>query len=171
MNPEHQAKKEHQVKSDHQVTDQPPLSSNEAKALCQNIFATSNELISLLEEETTLLRNAKTKHISPLNVRKDALTAALSHHMEKFKQHADQVRQLAPQELQNLEQQRSHFQKSIETNHAALIAVQAVSERILQTVADKVSRKQGGPEVYTAGGQVTQAGIKRSAAINVDTAL
>jgi hypothetical protein len=81
------------------------------------------------------------------------------------------VRTLAPNEIKHLEQQRNHFRKSIESNHAALVAMQAVSERILQTVAEKVSKKQSGPEVYTNGGQVTNAGVRRSAAINVDTVL
>ena len=147
------------------------MTSDEARSLCQNLFATTNELISLLEEETLLLRKAKTTQITPLNVHKEALTTKLSHYMDQFKQNADQVSQLAPEALKKLEQQRAQFQKSIETNHAALIAMQAVSERILQTVSEKVSAKQGGPEVYTAGGQVTHAGVKRHAAINVDTAL
>lgn len=147
------------------------LSAEQAKELCQHLFSTTSELISLLEEETSLLRKAKTREISPLHIRKDALTATLQHHMGKFQAHADEVRALAPAELKNLEQQRSHFKKSIESNHAALIAMQAVSERILQTVAEKVSKKQSGPEVYTSGGQVTNAGVRRSAAINVDTAL
>lgn len=147
------------------------ISKEEAAILCQHLFNTTNELIAVLEEETSLLRQAKTKEIAPLHIRKDALTAALSHHMEKFQKHAGELRALAPDELNNLQNQRSHFKKSIETNHAALIAVQAVSERILQTVADKVAKKQGGPEVYTAGGQVTNSGVKRGAAINVDTVL
>lgn len=147
------------------------MTNEQAQTLCQNLFATTNELISLLEEETLLLRKAKTTQITPLNVHKEALTTTLSHYMDQFKQNADQVRQLAPDALTKLEQQRIEFQKSIETNHAALIAMQAVSERILQTVSEKVSAKQGGPEVYTAGGQVTHAGVKRHAAINVDTAL
>ena len=147
------------------------LSLEEAKTLCNGIFVTTNELISVLDEETNQLRKAKTNDIGQLSIRKDALTATLSHYMEKFRTHANEMRQLAPDELKNLESQRSHFQKSIESNHAALVAMQAVSERILQTVSDKLSRKQGGPEVYTAGGQVTTSGIKRSAAINVDRAL
>lgn len=148
-----------------------PLSQEEARTLCNGIFVTTNELISVLDEETSELRKAKTSAINHLTIRKDALTATLSHYMEKFKTHADEMRQLAPEDLKNLESQRTHFQKSIESNHAALVAMQAVSERILQTVSDKVSRKQGGPEVYTAGGQMTTSGIKRSAAINVDRAL
>ena len=147
------------------------LSIEEAKTLCKGIFVTTNELISVLDEETNHLRKAQTGVIDQLSVRKDALTTTLSHYMEKFKTHATEMRQIAPAELKELEAQRSHFQKSIESNHAALVAMQAVSERILQTVSDKVSRKQGGPEVYTSGGQVTTSGVKRSAAINVDRAL
>ncbi len=149
----------------------PPLSKDEAETLCRHLLDTTNELISLLEQETSLLRKAQTKEISPLHARKDALTATLSHHMARFQQHADEMRSLVPGDLKNLQDQRAHFTKSIEANHAALIAMQAVSERILQTVATKVAKKQGGPEVYTAGGQVTNAGRPRTAAINVDTAL
>lgn len=147
------------------------MTKDDATNLCQHLFNTTNELIALLEEETTLLRKAKTKEITPLHIRKDALTATLQHHMTKFQTHAEEVRRLAPAELKHLEQQRGHFRKSIESNQAALIAMQAVSERILQTVSEKVAKKQNGPEVYTPGGQVTNAGVRRSAAINVDTAL
>ena len=159
------------MSGDQQAQFQPPLSSEEAKSLCNNLLITTNELISLLDEETHCLRKANTSSLSALTLRKDALTATLAHHMEKFKTHASDLRSTLPEELKSLEAQRHHFQKSIEANHAALIAMQAVSERLLQTVADKVSAKQNGPSVYTKGGQMTTAGVKRSAAINIDTAL
>ncbi len=147
------------------------ISSAEAKSLCNNLLITTSELITLLDEETQLLRKANTDELSSLTIRKDALTATLSHHMEKFRSHANEMKSMVPEELLSLEEQRMQFQKSIESNHAALIAMQAVSERILQTVSDKVSAKQNGPSVYTPGGQMTTAGTKRSAAINIDTAL
>lgn len=147
------------------------MTREEAQNLCLQLFNTTQELITLLDQETNLLRKAKTEQITPFHVRKDALTATLSHHMTKFKSNADLMRQLAPDELQSLQLQKSDFQKSLESNHAALSAMQAVSERILQTVATKLSKKQGGPEVYNAGGHVGNAGVTRRAAINIDTAL
>ena len=154
-----------------QTATQQDLTMSKANALCEALLRTTNELIELLDEETRLLRKANTAELSSMSVRKDALSATLTHHMDKFKTHTQTLRSLVPGALKTLEAQRLEFQKSIESNHAALIAMQAVSERILQTVADKVSRQQSGPEVYTNGGQMTRAGVKRSAAINVDTAL
>ncbi len=146
-------------------------SREEAQNLCINLFNTTNELISLLDEETSLLRKAKTSEISPLQIRKESLTATLSHYMAVFTRNADEVREYAPESLKDLQNQRGNFQKSIEANHSALVAMQAVSERILQTVAEKVAQKEGGPEVYTPAGGVTNAGAKRSAAISIDTTL
>lgn len=146
-------------------------SKEEAQTLCANLLNTTNELISLLDDETSLLRKAKTNEIEPINLRKDALTTTLSHYMERFRNNTEVIRELAPDELSNLQNQRNQFQKSIEANHNALIAMQAVSERILQTVSEKVTKKQSGPEVYTANGNVTNNGVKRSAAITIDTAL
>ena len=146
-------------------------SSEEAAELCNNLMNTTNQLISLLDEETGLLRKAKTSEISPLQVRKESLTATLSHYMSLFQRNAEQVRALAPDGMQDLQKQRDQFRKSIEANHCALVAMQAVSERILQTVADKVSERESGPEVYTPAGSVTNAGVKRSAAITIDTTL
>lgn len=147
------------------------VTQQDARLLCEQLFNTTNELISLLEQETSLLRKAKTSELATFHVRKDALTATLSHHMNRFKANTELVRELAPDELKNLQNQRSQFQKSIEANHAALTAMQAVSERILQTVSSKVAKKKSGPDVYTAGGQLTRSGAKPAAPINVDTAL
>ncbi len=147
------------------------MTKDQAQKLCLQLFNTTQELIALLDQETNLLRKAKTEEITPFHVRKDALTATLGHHMSKFKNNAEIMRQLAPEELKSLQMQKAEFQKSIESNHAALTAMQAVSERILQTVATKLSKKQSGPEVYNAGGHVGNAGVTRRAAINIDTAL
>lgn len=147
------------------------LTKQDAQHLCEQLYNTTHELISLLDQETDLLRKAKTQEITPFHVRKGALTATLSHHMARFQNNADQMRQLAPDELKNLQNQKKEFQRSIEANHAALTAMQAVSERILQTVASKAAKKQNGPEVYNAGGHVGNAGVQRSAAINIDTNL
>lgn len=147
------------------------LSKQDAQQLCEQLYNTTHELITLLDQETDLLRKAKTQEITPFHVRKGALTATLSHHMSKFQNNVDLMRQLAPDELSNLQNQKAEFQKSIQANHAALTAMQAVSERILQTVATKVAKKKNGPEVYNAGGHLGNAGVKRSAAINIDTNL
>jgi len=146
-------------------------SGEEAQNLCVNLYNTTNELISLLDEETGLLRKAQTSEISKMQIRKESLTATLSHYMDMFRRQADEIRELAPESLKDLQKQRDHFQKSIEANHGALSAMQAVSERILQTVSQKVSERESGPEVYTPAGGVTNAGVKRTAAITIDTTL
>ncbi len=142
-----------------------------AEALCTRLMSATADLISVLDRETSLVRKAKTTDITALTLRKQALATTISREMVLFRINADFIKSVAPERIRELKDQQKQFKKSLETNHDALAAVKAVSEQILQTVANKVSQKQGGPEVYGQDANMSTTQSPPSAAISIDRAL
>lgn len=145
--------------------------SDEAKALCTRLLETSAELVDLLDRETAMLKQGKPGQISTIYVRKSALNTLLTHDMLAFRRDAEFISMAAPDEISALRDRHGQLQKSINSNQDALIAMKAVSESLLHTIAAKASSTVSGPEVYGKGANVSVGAPARPAAISVNTVL
>ena len=152
--------------------DIPRIETAEAvKALCARLLETTAELVGLLDRETALLKQGKPRDIKSLYVRKSALSAVLTRDMSVFRRDADFIMMAAPDEIAAIKDQHAQLQKSIDANQDALVAMKAVSESLLQTIAAKASARTSGPEVYGQDADVSTAEPARPAAISVNTVL
>ncbi|MGI9381596.1 MAG: hypothetical protein ACR2PO_00455 [Methyloligellaceae bacterium] len=142
-----------------------------AEALCARVLGTISDLVGVLDRETDLLRRNKPQEITALHVRKSALSTAMTHDMALLKRDADYIKMAAPDHIEAIKERQSLFQKSLAANYDALAAMRAVSESLLRTIADTVSARRSGPEVYGKGAEVSGMTPKRPAAISVDTTL
>lgn len=150
----------------------PRISTPEAaQALCSRLLETSAELVDLLDRETAMLKQGKPSEISTVQVRKSALNAMLIHDMMTFRRDAEYISMAAPDEIEAIKARHGHLQKSINANQDALIAMKAVSESLLHTIASKASTTVAGPETYGKGANVTVGAPARPAAISVNTVL
>ncbi len=142
-----------------------------AQALCAGLLETTAELVGLLDRETALLKQGKPRDIKSLYVRKSALNAMLTRDMTVFRRDVDFIMMAAPDEIAAIKDQHAQLQKSIDANQDALIAMKAVSESLLHTIAAKLSARTSGPEVYGHDADVSSASPARPAAISVNTVL
>lgn len=143
----------------------------DAKALCKRLLETSAELVDLLDRETTMLKQGKPSQIGAVHVRKSALNALMTHDMNKFRRDAEYIQMAAPDEIEAIKQRHGQLQKSINANQDALVAMKAVSESLLHTIAAKANSTVSGPEVYGKGANLTIGTPGRPAAISVNTVL
>lgn len=155
-----------------QTDDIPRIETTEAaQALCKRLLETSAELVDLLDRETALLKQGKPSQTDALYLRKSALNAILTRDMSAFRRDAEFITMAAPDEISTLKERHSQLQKSINANQDALVAMKAVSESLLHTIAAKASERVSGPEVYGKGADVSSAAPARPAAISINTVL
>ncbi|MGE3626831.1 MAG: hypothetical protein AB7G34_10710, partial [Hyphomicrobiales bacterium] len=91
--------------------------------------------------------------------------------MESQRRDAAFVRMAAPARVEAIRDQHDSLQRALTENQDALIAMKAISEQLLRTIASKVSRPDAGPEVYGRNAGMTGGLPTRTSAISVDTAL
>jgi len=153
-------------------SDTPRIStSEEAQNLCTRLLETSAELVDLLDRETAMLKQGKPSQIGIVHVRKAALNALLTHDMLVFRRDAEFISMAAPEEIAAIKDRHGQLQKSINSNQDALIAMKAVSESLLHTIASKASSTVSGPETYGKGAGVSVGAPARPAAISINTVL
>ena len=142
-----------------------------AQALCARLLETTAELVGLLDKETAMLKQGKPREIGSLYVRKSALNAMLTRDMSVFRNDADFITMAAPEEISAIKDQHTQLQESINANQDALVAMKAVSESLLHTIAAKASARTSGPETYGQDADVSTGTPARPAAISVNTVL
>jgi hypothetical protein len=145
--------------------------SEDAQALCARLLETTAELVDLLDRETAMLKQGKPREIGSLHVRKSALNAMLTRDMTVFRRDADFIIMAAPEEISAIKTQHTQLQKSINANQDALVAMKAVSESLLHTIATKASARTSGPETYGQNADASTSAPTRPAAISVNTVL
>ena len=152
--------------------DQPLTDTAEAaEALCDRLMDHTGDLMSLLDRETALLQRGKAHEITALQARKTALSSAMMRDMEVFRRDADFVRAAAPARVDAIRDQHQHLQRSLRINQDALVAMKAVTESLLHTIAAKAGEQRTGPEVYGKDAGLSGSAPVGPAAISVDTTL
>lgn len=123
-------------------------SASEASALCDRLMEYTGEMIEVLERETAMLRSGKLNDIAAIGARKAAISMTLTQDMAVFRREAEFIRSALPERIDAIREQHLALQKSLTANHDALAAMKAVSESMLQSVANKIGEQTAGPSVY-----------------------
>ncbi len=142
-----------------------------AEELCTNLIETTADLISVLERETQLVKNAASKDFTAITARKHALSITLMRNMETLKAHAAYIKAAVPDQVIILQEQQDQFHRSLEINHSALTAMKAVSEGLLQTIANKSGKHRSGPQVYNNEAGFTSSIKSKTGPVSLDTTL
>ncbi|MEM8685652.1 MAG: hypothetical protein AAGF72_19735 [Pseudomonadota bacterium] len=142
-----------------------------AQALCRRLHETTTDLIDLLDRETAMLRKGKAGELESVHVRKAALNALITRDMSVFKRDAEFITMAAPHEINALKEQHAQFQKSLDANRDALVAMKAVSESLLHTIATRAKAQTSGPEVYGKDADVSVGNAAGRSAISVNSVL
>ncbi|MGH1349462.1 MAG: hypothetical protein ACRBBN_01455 [Methyloligellaceae bacterium] len=142
-----------------------------AEELCTSLIETTADLISVLERETQLVKNAASQDFSAITTKKHALSITLMRNMETLKAHAAYIKSVVPEQVTILKEQQDQFHRSLEINHSALTAMKAVSEGLLQTIANKSARHHGGPQVYNNEAGFNSAIKQKAGPVSLDTTL
>lgn len=143
----------------------------EAEKLCLRLIDTTADLISVLEQETQLVKKAMSDDFTALTVRKQALSVMMMKDMDILKTNSTYIKMAVPEQVSILKEQQDHFHRSLAINHRAISAMKAVSEELLQTIADKTAKKKGGPTTYNNNAAYNNSDRKTSRPVALDTSL
>lgn len=142
-----------------------------AEALCACLMKTVGDLIDLLDQETAVLRRGGMTELTALQMRKAALNATLMRDVARFRGDLVYLREAAPGRLADLKIRFQSFERTLETNQAALAAMRSISDSLLKAIAAKTASAQAGPEVYGKNAATACAQPRRPTAISVDRSL
>lgn len=142
-----------------------------AEALCSRLMKTTAELIDLLDQETALLRRGGISELAALHMRKAALNATLMRDIARFRGDLVYLRATAPGRLAELKSRFQSFERTLETNQAALAAMRSISDSLLKAIAAKSASAQAGPEVYGKNAAAASTQPRRPTAISIDRTL
>lgn len=142
-----------------------------AEALCACLMKTAGELIDLLDQETAVLRRGGMTELAGLQMRKAALNATLMRDVARFRGDLVYLRAAVPGRLAELKSRFQSFERTLETNQAALAAMRSISDSLLKAIAAKSASAQAGPEVYGKNAAAACAQPRRPTAISIDRSL
>ncbi len=122
-----------------------------AEAFCFRLGDTIRNLKSVLEKETTLMRQHKMSQISVLQPDKSSLSTTFQSELLQLRSQASALSRLAPVPLAGLRQDLAVLDEALRENQNLLESGLAVSKKIARRIAEKTTELSRGPAVYGPG--------------------
>jgi hypothetical protein len=121
----------------------------------ERFVALVDDLIAVIEEETSLVRAGRLRDAAPLERRKSTLAQDFAHATSRIK--SLDLARTAPQAAQALRPSQERFEALLQSNQTVLATAHAVSEGILRGVSGELARKAA-PSTYGASGRTNAPG-------------
>jgi hypothetical protein len=121
----------------------------------ERFVALVDDLIAVIEEETSLVRAGRLRDAAPLERRKSTLAQDFAHATSRIK--SLDLARTAPQTAQALRPSQERFEALLQSNQTVLATAHAVSEGILRGVSGELARKAA-PSTYGASGRTNAPG-------------
>lgn len=115
----------------------------------------ASRLITLLGQETVLLRQMKIKDIAALQDEKLALTRAYEARMRDLSNNSGELDAVDQAIRDELRATVNRFEDAAKANAIAVHAAQEANQRLMQAIVDIVSERRGRTEGYAADGTST----------------
>jgi predicted phosphohydrolase len=130
----------------------PSVSSiTDARKLADGMLKAMNELLELIERETTLVRAGKIADAMRLETQKTELSKRYVSHVSLLKGSHLYMKRTTPDLLTALERHHETFRAMLQVNLTVLATAHAISEAIIRGVNAEVQKKRA-PSTYTAAG-------------------
>lgn len=139
----------------------------EARDLCQRLAETMTRLQEIMTEETACVRQHGFTRLEELHAEKTRLSKSYMQDFALFRANANSLAELAGEMMPRLRQAHDSLQQATRDNLTAIAAARAVSEGLLQTIADEVQKKRQPVTAYTATG-ATASSRRHNPAIAVN---
>jgi len=129
--------------------------AEDAQAAVKQFASTIGALLSLVEQETSLVRTGRTRQAVLLEPQKNDLARAYMKDSARISANRRTLARHIPNELRILADLHRELQARLKTNMTVLATAHAVSEDIIRGVASEMQRKAS-PSTYGAAGRATQ---------------
>ena len=141
-----------------------------AEALVDRATASLDQLLEIIMRETRLVREGRLVEVADLEEEKAQLVRSYAQMMDAIRGYRELLSRFAPAAVDRLRKRHLLFRAELQINMAALATARAVSESLVQGVADSVTRQRR-PQAYTAKGGMQRARPENAGGIAVDKAL
>jgi hypothetical protein len=149
----------------------PPIATPaDARKLAEELLDVMSKLLSVIEEETALVRAGKVREAMQLEQQKTALSGRYVTAIETLRVAQQHLSQVAPDLLASLRRHHETFRAMLQINLTVLATAHAVSEGILRGVNAEVQRRNM-PNTYTAAGQRATPGPRHITPLAVSRSL
>jgi hypothetical protein len=142
----------------------------EARRLAENMMNVMNELLAVIEQETTLVRAGHVREAILLEARKSELSRRYIAMISLLKASQPYLAKATPDLLSALRKHHDVFRAMLQVNLTVLATAHAVSEGIIRGVNTELQRRNI-PQTYTARGQQAQPGRMNMTPIVVNRSL
>ena len=143
-------------------------SPDDVQRLLGAIEQIMDSLDAVLIEETDLLRDGKLDEALELVEAKNQLSIQYMLLQKAVTANASMVKQLAPQDAEQLTRRHYMFQNTLQSNLAVVSTAREVSAELVGGLNQKV-QQQGQAQIYGRSGQVPQQ-AKQQHGLSIDTA-
>ena len=169
MNPQAQRQPAPKPASNPASGPSPATNPIEARRLADGLMGVMNDLLSLIERETELVRGGKLREAMTLGPHKTELSNRYVGSLGQLKVSHKFLQQSAPDLLAALHRHHGVFRSMLQVNLQVLATAHAVSENIVRGVNAEIQRRNV-PNTYTAAGrraapsprQLTPLSVSRS---------
>src|SRR5262249_46224331 len=149
----------------------PPVTTvAEARKLAEETLDVMSKLLTLVEQETELVRAGKLREAMQLEQQKSELSRRYATAVETLRVAQEHLTQVAPDLLASLRRHHDTFRAMLQINLTVLATAHAVSEGIIRGVNAEVQRKNM-PNTYTAAGQRAAPGPRHATPLAVSRSL
>jgi hypothetical protein len=132
----------------------PVASPAEAEALLKHLIDVMDALLGTVEEETELVRAGKLIEASKLEPTKAELSRMYVADTSRIKASQGYLARTTPEMVDDLRKRHDEFRALLQMNLTVLATAHAVSESIMRSVSNELSRKAT-PQAYGATGKAT----------------
>jgi len=145
-------------------------SSSDAQAATAQLASTIGALLTLIDQETALLRAGQVRQAAALDTRKGDLARSYVADSARVAAGRQHLAATAPNELRVLSDLHRELQARLKLNMTVLATAHAVSEGIIRGVSDELARKST-PSTYGAAGRTAAASPRHTAPLAVSRSI
>lgn len=151
-------------------TPNPDLNGDDAQATVRRLAATIGSLLTVVEQETALVRAGRLAQAAGLESQKTDLARAYVADSTRIRSDRARLSRDIPDELRVLADLHKHLQARLQVNMTVLATAHAVSEGIIRGVSGELARKAV-PSTYGAGGKANALPPRAAAPLAVSRSI
>ncbi|HWP26090.1 MAG TPA: hypothetical protein VNL39_07080 [Xanthobacteraceae bacterium] len=145
-------------------------STSETNAVIARLVQVMDAMLTVLEQETALVRAGKLSAAARLAPSKSELAQLYLTDTQRLKAGKNFLRQAGNDVLDALRARHERLQTAVRMNLTVLATAHAVSEGIMRGVSERIARKSM-PEIYGASGKTAEPNARQAPALTLSRIL
>lgn len=148
----------------------PPPSAADARKLAESLMDVMTTLLSVIENETALVRAGKLREAMALEVRKGELSRSYAGLISYIRNNQDCLAKASPDLVKALHRHHDTFRAMLQVNLTVLATAHAVSEGVIRGVNAEM-QKRAMPQTYGATGYHNKPSPRQATPFSVSRSL